>query len=231
MNGKTCKTDGEPGGFPYGNLRPIIPSMENRKFEHVQPHTEAGFSLIEILVSIIILSFGVLAVVGLQAASLKANREAVYQSSAARLGKEMAEMMETNRAIAAASSASDNPYLITFNSTSNTVATAAPSTTNCWTGDCYSGNTTADQKKISQWQTQEWLYRLNEELPGARVSICFDASPYDSSGLPRWTCSNSGTVAVIKIGWTRASINSAPTSATNAFDRASTPALVIPVTL
>lgn len=209
----------------------MIKRMEKYILHSGTRHESAGFSLIEILISIIVLSFGVLAVVGLQAASLKANREAVYQSAAARLGKEMAEMMETNRAIAAATSTTDNPYLIAFNSYSDAVATAAPLTTNCWTGNCYSANDTAAQKVVAQWQAQEWLYRFNNEVPGARVSICFDTSPYDGSGLPQWACSNSGSVAVIKLGWTRASINSAPASAAAAFDRASTPALVIPVTL
>jgi type IV pilus assembly protein PilV len=192
---------------------------------------QTGFSLLEVLISIIILSFGLLGVVGLQAAALKANRESVYLSSATRLGRELSEMMETNRRIGELTIVTDNPYLVTFNSATNSVSAAAPITTNCWTGDCHSVNTAAKQKEIAQWQTQDWLYRLNSEIPGARVAICFDATPYDGSGLPQWTCSSSGTVAVIKIGWTRASTNSAPATEAAAFDRATRPAVILPVTL
>ena len=205
--------------------------MKPRSLKHRKNSVVAGFSLLEVLISIIVLSFGLLGVVGLQAASLKANREAVYQSSATRLGREIGEMMESNRQIGVLTNATDNPYLLSFNSSTDTVASAISITTNCWTGNCYSANTAAAQKIIAQWQAQDWLYRLNSELPGARVTICFDATPYDGTGLPQWTCSNSGTIAVIKIGWTRASTNSAPTSAASAFDRASTPAMIFPVTL
>lgn len=206
-------------------------AMKPKSFSHRKNSVVAGFSLLEVLISIIVLSFGLLGVVGLQAASLKANREAVYQSSATRLGREIGEMMESNRQIGVLTTATDNPYLLSFDSSTGTVASAVPITTNCWTGDCYSTNTAAAQKIIAQWQAQDWLYRLNSELPGARVTICFDAAPYDGAGLPKWACSNSGTVAVIKIGWTRASTNSAPSSAASAFDRASKPAMILPVTL
>jgi len=205
--------------------------MKTKSFRRSKSTFVAGFSLLEVLISIIVLSFGLLGVVGLQAASLKANREAVYQSSATRLGREIGEMMESNRRIGVLTTAADNPYLFAFDSSTDTVASVAPMTTNCWTDDCYSTNTAATQKIIAQWQAQDWLYRANQELPGARVTICFDQTPYDGSGLPQWTCTNSGTVAVIKIGWTRASTNSAPTSAASAFDRASKPAMVLPVTL
>jgi len=218
-------------GFPSSMTRSIIEAMKTKSFRPSNSIFVAGFSLLEVLISIIILSFGLLGVVGLQAASLKANREAVYQSSATRLGREIGEMMEGNRKIGVLTTAADNPYLFAFDSSTDTVAVATPITTNCWTGDCYTTNTTATQKTIAQWQAQDWLYRLNEEIPGARVTICFDETPYDGAGLPQWTCTNSGTVAVIKIGWTRASTNSAPASAASAFDRASKPATVLPVTL
>ncbi|RYF01998.1 MAG: hypothetical protein EOO32_01705 [Comamonadaceae bacterium] len=60
-------------------------------------HRHPGFSFIEGLVSIAVLCFGVLGMVGRQASSLQANRETRLQSIAVRvpewLAEQMAEMM------------------------------------------------------------------------------------------------------------------------------------------
>ncbi len=45
------------------------------------PARQQGFSLMEVLVSIVVLSFGLLGMVGMQAAALQSNREARLQSS------------------------------------------------------------------------------------------------------------------------------------------------------
>jgi type IV pilus assembly protein PilV len=55
---------------------------------------------------------------------------------------------------------------------------------------------------LAQAQMADWLARVDSALPGARVRICLDQTPYDSAGLPQWACSGSGDVVAIKIGWT-----------------------------
>ena len=64
---------------------------------HTPLQPQRGFSLIEVLISIVVLCFGVLGMVGLQAASLQANREARLQSTAVRMAEEMAELMRSNK--------------------------------------------------------------------------------------------------------------------------------------
>ena len=55
----------------------------NSLFRHVRNvRRVAGFTLVEVLVSIVVLSFGLLGMVGLQAGSLQANRDARLQSTA-----------------------------------------------------------------------------------------------------------------------------------------------------
>jgi type IV pilus assembly protein PilV len=56
-----------------------------------------GFSLLEVLISMVILSFGLLGMVGLQAAALQANRQARIQATAGSLAHELAEMMRGNK--------------------------------------------------------------------------------------------------------------------------------------
>lgn len=185
--------------------------------------------MVEILISIIVLSFGLLGMVGLQAAALQANRDARIQSSAVRLARELGELMRSNKEVGIATTTANNPYLIDYaNPASNPVAvTSAP--TNCFTGDCYTAQTSAAKIAIAKFEVRDWLTRLNADLPGARVKVCFDSTPFDASGLPQWDCSNSGGVAVIKIGWTKASTNRSNTGA-DAFEKATQPSVVLPVT-
>ena len=56
----------------------------------------AGFSMVEVLVSIVVLSFGMLGMVGLQASALKFGRDSRQQSTAVGLARELAEMMSAN---------------------------------------------------------------------------------------------------------------------------------------
>ena len=197
----------------------LVPSRRTNEFSY----SESGFSLIEVLISIIILSFGLLGMVGLQAAALQANREAKAQSTASSLARELAEMMRGNKDIGLLTSS--NPYFGNFSSPLTPAATAycmnvATSTTPC-----------ADTTAIANAQMTEWLSRVDSELPGAQVSICVDSAPFDSNGTPQWICNTSGTGAttVIKMGWTRGSTNRARTGS-DLLDRATTPALVLPIT-
>ena len=197
----------------------LVPSRRTSEFSR----PESGFSLIEVLISIIVLSFGLLGMVGLQAAALQANREARAQSTASSLARELAEMMRGNKDIGLLTSA--NPYFRDFSSplapaTAAYCMNVATSTTAC-----------ADTTAIANAQMTEWLSRVDSELPGAQVSICVDSAPFDSNGTPQWICNSSGTGAttVIKMGWTRGSTNRARTGS-DLLDRATTPALVLPIT-
>jgi type IV pilus assembly protein PilV len=177
----------------------------------------SGFSLIEVLIAIVVLSFGLLGMVGLQAASLQANRDARLQSAAIVLAREFAEMMRGNKDVALLGTG--NPYIGNFSSP------LVPSTPNY----CLAvGSTCATAAATAQAQLTEWLARVDAELPGARVSICHDSAPYGATGLPTWACTSGATtdVVVVKIGWTRASTRRGDT----ALDQAGAPSVVLPVT-
>lgn len=179
-----------------------------------------GFSLLEVLISIIILSFGLLGMVGLQATALQSNREARLQSTAGSLAREMAEIMRGNRATS--SLPSSNPYLNDF--TTLTPITAG----HCL--DISSSTSCSTPLDAANAELTEWLARVGAELPGARVNICIDSAPYDSNGVPQWTCTaGAGATTVIKIGWTRGSTNRTSTN-TALLERATVPSIVFPVT-
>ena len=190
-----------------------------------------GFSLLEVLISVIMLSFGVLGMVGLQAAALKSNRDARLQSEALGLARELAEMMRGNNQIGIKSAAADNPYLLAATSP---LAVATPSY--CLrVGNAATGCTAT--KDVASAEMTDWLARVDSELPGARVTVCFDSQPYDANGMPQWTCTPgvAGTdeVVVIKMGWTRQSTDRSKTGAAmleRASDTGSRPNVLFPVT-
>jgi type IV pilus assembly protein PilV len=175
-----------------------------------RPAGARGFTLLEVLVAIVVLSFGVLGAVGLQAAALQANREARNQSTAVALGRELGDLMRGNKDIAIATAG--NPYLIDY---TGTLPGANPACNPC---------TTATQ--VAEFNMRDWLTRVGDALPGARVVVCFDATPYSGAdGVPEWACSNDGGLAVVKIGWTRQSTQAGATEP----ERAVRPAVVLPL--
>lgn len=186
-----------------------------------------GFSLVEVLVSILVLSLGVLGAVGMQAFALQANREARLQSVAYGLAQELADLMRSNKDVALLDTG--NPYRGAFSSSPLVPATAAY----CLTSGCTAAGT-VDRTALAQAQMTEWLARVDQQLPGARVTVCLDAQPYASDGLPRWNCTAAAGPApaqlFIKIGWSMRSTNLAAPAASaivNATD--GRPALVFPV--
>lgn len=192
------------------------------------PRRDSGFSLIEVLISIVVLSFGVLGMVGMQAAALQANREARLQSSAVVLGRELGEMMRANKDIANLTTSATNPYLGAF---STPLAATAPNYCLSVTASTACPNAT----DIASAQMTDWLTRVDRELPGATVVTCFDSAPFDAGGLPQWACTNPGAggVMVVKIGWTRGSTDRSLTGAA-AFEKVTTttgrPSVIFSVT-
>jgi type IV pilus assembly protein PilV len=182
----------------------------------------AGFSLIEVLVSIVVLSFGLLGMVGMQAAALHANHDAQLQSSGIQLARELSDMIRGNKAVGILGTG--NPYLVDMSS-----PLAAPTRSYCL--NVAASTACTDNTAIANAEMTEWLTRVDADLPGARVKSCFDTAPFNTTtGLPQWDCTpGAGAVIVIKIGWTKGSTNKANTGSA-ALDRASAPSVVLQVT-
>jgi len=183
-----------------------------------------GFSLIEVLISMVVLSFGLLGMVGLQATALQANRQARIQATAGSLAHELAEMMRGNKDVGLL--ATNNPYIGEYSPSSPVPAiplyclNVHTSTTPC-----------SDATAIANAQMTEWLTRVRAELPSAYVKVCVDSAPFDASGTPRFNCAatGAGATTVIKIGWSRPSTDRSATGA-SAIEQGTVPSLILPVT-
>lgn len=166
--------------------------------EPLSHRTQSGFSLIEVLVAIIILSVGMLGAVGMQATALQSNKETRYQAIATTFGRELAEKMRGNNTIAIKTVA--NPYL--FDETLSAAPALPGGLVNCFTSGCTSPGT------LATWDVFDWQQRVQLALPTPRVKVCFDDDPFDSTGKARWACAPAsggagGNVAVLKMSWTR----------------------------
>lgn len=74
-------------------------SMKNHPLNTRYPaQTQAGFTLLEILVAIVVLSLGLLGLAGLQAVSLRNNQTAYYRGIASQQAYDMADRIRANLA-------------------------------------------------------------------------------------------------------------------------------------
>lgn len=96
-------------------------------------HKEAGATLIEVLIAMLVLAIGLLGLAGLQATSIQSNHSAYYRSQATLLAGDLADRMRANRL-----EALTNAYLTDFPTSSST---------NTVTG-------TTAEKDVAEWLNQ-----------------------------------------------------------------------------
>lgn len=136
-----------------------------------RPRPDRGFSLIEVLVTIVILCVGLLGSVGMQAAALQANAQTRHQVTATALASELAEAMRGNHLVALEPEAEDNPFLMDYSG-----GTPASPEVDCQTGDCLGVDKDA-RLNAARWLVQEWQLRAIAQLPSPRIVVCFDTEP------------------------------------------------------
>lgn len=194
--------------------------MEDTLVHRRHPRSQQGFTLVEVLITILILCVGLLGSVGMQAAAMQANTQTRYQVLATALAAELAEAMRGNHQIALQTAVAANPYLIDHDG-----GTFASPPQDCQRGECQGNDDTA-RLNAARWQVSDWGQRATAALPSARIVVCFDSAPFDAAGLPRWACDATGDVVVAKMAWTALDTSGALAFSANA----SRPLLVIPVT-
>ncbi len=142
---------------------------------------QSGFSLIEVLVALIILSMGMLGMGKMLMLSMKSNGTAYSNTQAMSLANAMLERIRANRtvALAGAASAYSLPAL-----TSTSSFGAGP---NCLTAACSSR-----RSGRRMWRAGSDCSPAANGLPSGKGSIAFAAStikrasPSSSSGTIRW---------------------------------------------
>ena len=155
----------------------------------------AGFTIIEVLVAVLVLAFGVMGSAAMQLAALRTRHQSSLLSNAVQLGSSMLDSMRANTG-QMQSSDLDNRYLGLDYDAAMPATPAAPGPV-CFAGtDCSSAQMAGFD--IAQWQRQ-----LRGSVPGGRFVICRDDPAAGGGGGMAWHCSgNPAALIVIKLGWT-----------------------------
>lgn len=109
------------------------------------PQAQRGATLIEVLITMVLLSVGLLGMAGLQALSMQSNHSAYYRSQATFLAYDIGERMRANRSVALAGG-----YDVDF---------PASSSSNTETGD------------VASKDKGKWLNNLAKTLPGGTGKV------------------------------------------------------------
>lgn len=158
----------------------------------MSPSTELGFTMLEVLISLLIVSIGMLGLAGLQATSLKNGQSAYYRSVATQLAYDMSDRMRGN-----INGVLANAYNRTGINTDYAAAVAAcNSTAGCVASD------------LAKNDAYEWQQLVQTLLPGGEGIICIDSVPNDgTSGLVHGcdgsvpTNPNERPLHAVKIWW------------------------------
>lgn len=152
--------------------------MNNRN--HMRLHGQSGFTLIEVLVAVIVLSIGLVGVAGLQVVSLQNNQSAFMRSQASALAYDLADRMRAN--VPGANAGMYDP-------TAKATTASCKSTTGCTT------------QQMAQNDLYEWDAAIATYLPDGQGFVCIDSTPDDGTSAASPECDGTGTLYAIKIWW------------------------------
>lgn len=139
----------------------------NKKVSH------AGFTLTEILVSMVILSFGMLGMAGLQVSGLRNSATSTYRTDATQLSYDIADFMRANTAAVGSNDFANIEYsyhdTLTDPQKSCLQVTTTASVTSC---------TASEMASVDLYH---WVTRARQKLPSANVSVqCNDLDDSDA---------------------------------------------------
>ena len=165
-----------------------MPSM------NTTPVKAKGFSLVEVLVTLLVVSIGLFSIMAVITVSLQLNSSSVYRTIASQQAYAMAEMLRANPLLSQA------PY----GSAQATFANpgAGSTSTSCWNAGCPTN--TFIFTMLDAWNKQ-----LATVLPSGAGTVCKDSTPND--GTPaNWACDGATNFHqannVVKVCWNESRI-------------------------
>ena len=140
----------------------------------------SGFTLIEVLVAVVVLSIGLLGLAGLQTTALQNNHSAYLRNQATLRAYDMADRMRTNL------DAVKKGYY------NNPTATQYP--------DCKTASGCSSQQ-MAKNDTFEWNAATANLLPSGAGVVCIDSTPDDGTPTAPQCDNVVGSPYVIKVWW------------------------------
>lgn len=156
------------------------------------PLNARGFSLIEVLVTLLVVSIGLFSILAVITMSLQMNSSSVYRTVASEQAYAMAEMLRANPT---AIGTTNQAVAVTFANP----GTGSPSTS-CW-------NVAGCTRNVYLPSVLDaWNKQLAAVLPSGAGTVCQDSTPYDGSP-GNWACDGVPQAPyVIKVCWSESRI-------------------------
>ena len=154
-----------------------------------QRNYSAGFTMLEVLVSIVVIAFGLLGIAGLQAFAVKNNQSAGLRLIATTVAIDMVDRVHANESS------------MTVNGTATGYNKPAASDYNAPVAGCrqVAGCTTFD---MAQNDLAEWKTLVTSALPQGEGIVCLDNTPNDGTSAADPQCDGVGLDNyVVKIWW------------------------------
>jgi type IV pilus assembly protein PilV len=153
-----------------------------------------GFTLLEVLVAVLVLSFGLLGIAGLLIATVQNNTIAAQRTTATFLAQDMADRIRSNIN-------ATKPFEKDGKTPKSVYYLNSPGTnSNCYgtspTGQCATSQAVAERDLFA------WNQQIAASLPGGEGVVCQDISPDRGSSFAANQCDGLATSPwVIKIFW------------------------------
>lgn len=141
---------------------------------------EHGFTLLEALISILVISFGLLGLAGALTLSMQNNASSALRSKAIALAYDMGDRMRANTG-----GYSNGDY--------NSL-TGTPSNPGCISAGC-------TPAQLAQYDFWAWRQDLAAQLPGGTGVVCLDSAPDDGT-IAAPACDGVGQSVAVKVWWT-----------------------------
>ena len=126
-----------------------------------------GFSIVEALVALVVLSVGMLGIAALYVESLRAGRTAVYRTQAVNLAADMADRIRANRPAVL-------PNFWQLPAGANPVAHP----------ECINGAISCTPKTLAEGDQRSWLDAIRDELPGNGAATASGTILVDPAASP-----------------------------------------------
>lgn len=172
---------------------------------HAHCHSSSGgFTMIEVMVALLVLSIGLFGMLGITANSLKLTSSANYRTVAAQQAYAMAETLRANPATLGVTLPTDTAFVSTTPASTPACVTAVGCTRSAFINNA-----------VYMWQQA-----VQANLPSGAGTVCRDSSaasnpPNTSGSSISWNCSGSGQY-VVKVCWNEARVAVSGTAAAGA---------------
>lgn len=140
----------------------------------------SGFAMLEVLISILVIAFGLLGLAGLQGFSIRNNHNAYLRSQATLLAYDIADRMRANRT--------------GINAGAYNLGPVAAGTSAC---QFTSSPAACDSAALAAYDLFVWQQLLTQQLPGGRGVVCIDSAAADGTPTAP-NCDGSGVNGTAK---------------------------------